>query len=120
MSLPSPLLKSLLPTPANPIGPPLALLAASFLPLHLSHRPDYQPDPLPELPILPDSHSPIPPQYDFPLLFPPPLRAAALFISPTDPILPIIREAQLLDPDTLAIREKMAQRPEEESNPLEP
>ena len=51
----------------------------------LSRRPDYQPDPIPELPILPDSLSPISPPDDFPILFPPPPPSCCAFHLPHGP-----------------------------------
>ena len=72
----------------------------------LSRRPDY----------MPPAQSPHPILLDAALLPIPPLRAAAILLSPSDPLLPTIKEAQLADPALQAIATDLFQRPARESN----
>ena len=72
----------------------------------LSRRPDYLPLAESPHPILPDAA----------ILPIPPLRAAAIHLSPSDPLLPTIKEAQLADPALQAIATDLLTGPAQESN----
>ena len=76
----------------------------------LSRRPDHVPPPLPSLPILNPTASATP----RPL---PSLRAAAVLLSPSDPLLPAIAAAQAADFGISAIIQQLSGRPGGESNP---
>ena len=87
----------------------------------LSRRPDYKSLPPPSIPIL--SEPPSPPILSGPqsAQFPPtPHLAAAMFLSPEDPLLPEIAAAQAADATLSAIIDIYLRRPDGESNPALP
>ena len=88
--------------------------AANGKPDALSRRPDYHPPPLPSLPILsrpPSSH---------PIHHTPYLLAAAILVSPDDPLLPQIAAAQAGDVHISGLITDYLRRPDGESNPALP
>ena len=79
----------------------------------LSRRPDHVPPPLPSHPILV-------PTDPSPLLPTPPVFAAAVLLSPSDPLLPAIAAAQAADPECSARVQALLGGPGGESNPALP
>ena len=66
------------------------------------------------------THFPHPNLSDAALLPIPTLRAAAILLSPSDPLLPDIKAAQLADPALQAFAADLLERPARESNPRPP